>query len=422
MKNAVVLSASAPMGSLVTFVTTILVARYLLSEGFGVYSTIMSVISFFGVAIEGGRTMIMRDIAREPGRLPEIFGETKGMLWLLSAAGFLGVFFVSFCNETLASLPLLTYLVAGLIMVATYHAMGNGIMFLATERMHINAIGSFFCRVIALILVALSIWLQLSLNWILASLALANFAMWGFYHLVFIKYYAPVPTVRSWERVYALSRRIASVGSIFIVRRVSWNIDILLLTWLATVKQSGIFNGAYSIVFSANMLPIFVGLAFFPMISRMGVSARQQLIEGARRYLVRLAICAIPFLTLCYFWVEDVVLLLLGEHYLASIPILEVLVIDVLFSGIISVALYLFVAMDLQKLFLFAVSAGLIVNVALDLLLIPSYGALGAAYGTLAADILCFLILLVIQFRVGSEDKADAEEGVGKEGGQLEAP
>ncbi|PLX96267.1 MAG: hypothetical protein C0621_02325 [Desulfuromonas sp.] len=399
--NLLVMGLAAPIGAGFNFLMTLIAARYLMSEGFGIYSGIISIIALFQVIIEGSRNVIIRNIAREPEAMAEIFGVAKGLLWLLSLVAFIGILVTMSLKQELRQLPFLTYLIAGLAAMSIYHALGYGIVFIAKERIEFNAFGSVLHKIIGCALVYSVTCVDGNLNGVLGAITAANFGLWGFYSWIFRHRFGHVAIIMKGKELLAMFKEILVVGSTAILRRFSWNVDILLLTAFSTVAATGIFNGAYNIVYSLNMVPTFAALPFFPMLSRKAEKDGDRLKRDILRILGLFFVLALPVILFSQNYADALVLLLLGDGYSASIPVMRILLWDLLFSFPISFLFYTFLALNLQKLYLWAVTLSLLLNVLVDLLLIPSLGPLGAAYGTLAADILCLAVLLVGQRRKG---------------------
>lgn len=408
LKNLLILGLTTPISSLANFLMTIVIARYLLSEGFGIYSTIVSIISVFLVFIEGGRILIARNIAREPGQLKEIFAVTKGMLWILSLITFFGILLVMSFSRDLPGCSIVTFCIAGVAALANYHALGRGIVFIATERMEINAVGSVAHKFIGLLLVFIATFFKQDLNGILAAIAIANFSLWLFYGVIFRRVHGKVPLDLRLDKILDLIKQFAVVGGISIVRRFSWSIDIILLTWISSAAAAGIFNGGYNIIITVNMLPTMIMFAFFPMLSRTGMHGRERLRKMMNKALLYFFLVSGPLVFLVYSYVDEIILFLLGYHYVPSIPVMKMLTFDLLFSIPISMLLYCFIALNLQKIYLSAAMTGFVCNVGFDLLFIPSYGPLGAAMGTLIGDAACLLALLLGNYLI----KVDLGVGV----------
>lgn len=390
IKNLLLMVLAAPIGSLASFLMTVIIARHLKSNGFGLYSQIFSLISIFQVVIETSRTTIIRNISQAPEKLSEIFSVTKGLLWVLSFVCFIALICVMCLSQDLGEVSILTFILAGISAFGMFHALGYGIVFLATERMEYNAIGSVIHKLLALCLVYGFLIISQSLNAVFIAIAVANFCLWIFYTWIFNSRYGGSSIDFAYQKLYDMFKQIIVVGGAAIVRRISWNVDIILLSWLLSASATGIFNGAYNVVFSLNMIPWIVSLVFFPMFSRMADDESHKLVKLTWRILICFFLFATPIIYFSCSYIEEFIIFLLGNHYVQSIPIMKILIWSLLFSFPISMLFYVFTALNLQHIYLISAAIGLLVNTIADLILIPAQGPAGAAYGTLMADIVCF--------------------------------
>lgn len=89
-------------------------------------------------------------------------------------------------------------------------------------------------------------------------------------------------------------------------------------------------------------------------------------------------------LPLCLF-ADSVITLLYGKAYVGAATVLSIYVMSGVFAMMGHVREYWVAVENCTRLSLYSTSLGAIVNVVLNLLLIPRYGAVGAAYATLLA-------------------------------------
>jgi len=84
---------------------------------------------------------------------------------------------------------------------------------------------------------------------------------------------------------------------------------------------------------------------------------------------------------LCFVLAKPLILLLFGKEYLFSVPIMKVLLLASFFNnGIRAPIANVLSAMGIQKLNLYVASGGIILQVLLDVLLIPDFGGMGVAW------------------------------------------
>lgn len=164
-------------------------------------------------------------------------------------------------------------------------------------------------------------------------------------------------------------------------------------------SQAGIYAQSYRILDAANMIAyLFAGL-LLPMFSQM-IKKNQKVDE-----LLRLAysLLVIPaFLTgiVCYFFRENIMNTLYHEHIQDSSVIFGLLMIC--FSAISTTYIYgtLLTANGNLKYLNFMAFGGMILNIGLNLLLIPHYQARGAAVASLITQFFTAMVQAVLVYIV----------------------
>ncbi|MEM1110320.1 MAG: oligosaccharide flippase family protein [Pseudomonadota bacterium] len=177
--------------------------------------------------------------------------------------------------------------------------------------------------------------------------------------------------------------------------------DILLLGLLANSATAAIYLVAQKVVLTAALLPILVAKAAFPSTSRMvhsdpGATAQLQSV------LVRLTLVAtLPITAAMILLAEPIILQLFGQNYKAAVVVFQVL----------SLTLPLFALGTFQETFLMALPRprallncriiSSAVHVVLVALLIPDFGATGAAIGCLAGQLAFTIATAIAWYRTG---------------------
>ena len=113
--------------------------------------------------------------------------------------------------------------------------------------------------------------------------------------------------------------------------------------------------------------------------------------------LVNIGIMAL-FSLLCFFLAKPLILLLYGEKYISSVPIMRILLVASFFNnGIRATIANILSAMGIQKINLFVAGGGMALQIVLNLMLIPPCGSFGVACSS-AIVYLCMGITLAAVF------------------------
>jgi O-antigen/teichoic acid export membrane protein len=389
-KNISAMLVAEALGFPLNFVLTLLLARYLGVEGFGNYSFVMAFVLVFQLIADAGLSNILiREIAVNREQLPYQLGVTKSLIWVFSLFTFLLIVLAVPFVRPEPSVRTALYIM-GLAVLATVHAVGYTSVFRALEEMEYNAIGFVLHKVVLLLLVLAVIWLKRGLPMIAAAYLLANLFLWFFYYRIVRARYPKAQRVLDWRAWVFLLREAVPVGVAIVLRRVSWQVDILVLTAIGTARSVGLFSAPYKILQALNVLPQTISLPLFPIYARLAKESSDELFAAYERTLRLLVAGSVPFALLLAVFSPSIVFVLFGSSFQESHAALEILSLTLLFLFPTSQFIYLFSALGKQHFYTSASLVGLAANVALDFLLIPKLDFVGAALATLLAEMLLF--------------------------------
>ena len=158
-------------------------------------------------------------------------------------------------------------------------------------------------------------------------------------------------------------------------------IDIVLLERLRGVEETGIYAVAARLSEVWYMVPVALMGAVFPALwqRRQDAAAYQRGLQASLDLLFALAVALAVVMQL---FGAPLVEWLFGPRFAASVPILQIHIWAGVFVFMRALLSRWLLAEDLLRFSLLTHLSGAAMNVALNLLLIPRYGALGAAVAT----------------------------------------
>jgi O-antigen/teichoic acid export membrane protein len=163
-------------------------------------------------------------------------------------------------------------------------------------------------------------------------------------------------------------------------------IDTVMLSVMKGDAVVGWYNAAYYLVQGFKPLPQLVMGALFPLMSFSFVSAKDQLkriFERAFRYLFILGLPMAMGITLL---ADKIILFIYGPTYQNSIIALQILSWDVLLVFLYGCISFLLVSIDRQHQMAILAGCTALINVVLNIILIPTYSYIGSAFATIAAE------------------------------------
>jgi O-antigen/teichoic acid export membrane protein len=129
--------------------------------------------------------------------------------------------------------------------------------------------------------------------------------------------------------------------------------------------------------------------------------SRRQFLKTICKGLLVFYGLVLPMIAMVSLFVDDLVVRILGASFDATVPVMQVLIWDLACSLPISFLFYVLNVIGHEKVYLVLIGIGLGLNILLDLLLVPHFDAMGAAVGTLGADLFTIVSLLAFLFRRG---------------------
>jgi O-antigen/teichoic acid export membrane protein len=385
------------LGAPLNFVVTILLARGLTTRGFGAFEAIFAYCGVIQIFAEGGlSTVLVRRIATDRESAARHLAEAKSLIWILTVGAFAGGVLFALWRAPSYYLPAAVILLAATLV--TVHAMVHVAVFRAFEEMGWNAAGFVLQKVLNVALLVLLVWLPqgasvpVRVSGAAISLLVANLALLTFYARAVKRRHLPdarpVYDPAAW---WSLTREAVLLGLGRTLRKITWQVDTLLLPLLAGLGATGIYRAAYRPLFFFNWIPFVVAIPLFPHLSRLAETDRGELALTYTKALKFMAIVSLPTSAALTAVAEPVIVLFFGAEYLASVPAFQVLIWSVNFLFLTSVFPFLFTALRANRFYAYVMGLGLGVNLVLDLLLIPIMGVMGACWATLVAEAVMFV-------------------------------
>lgn len=353
---------------------------------YGRYSWAVSFAALFGAfATLGMDSLVVRELARAPDRAGEILGTAHALrlgagavAWVASAVAALAF------REDAVSRSLVAVVGASSVFL------GAGVFELWFQA-RLATRGTALGRVLVAVVVQLArggLILTAAPTWAFGVLftvgnALAAATAW----LLYLRNREPASRLRvSGALARALLRDTVPLALSALAIVIYFKVDQVMLVSLVGDRENGLYAPAAMLSEVFYFLPLAIGGSAFPVIVR----ARDELSPAAfqarlQRFYDAMAALgyavAVPMAVLA----GPIVLLLFGPAYVETAGVLRVHVASFLFTTL-GIARGRFLIADGQTWFAFASTAlGAAANVALNLVLIPRHGALGAAWATVAA-------------------------------------
>ncbi|MFM7736766.1 MAG: flippase, partial [Alphaproteobacteria bacterium] len=164
-----------------------------------------------------------------------------------------------------------------------------------------------------------------------------------------------------------------------------WRIDVFMLSKMRPVEDVGYYGAAWRLLELAMVVPQSLCLSLYPQLVAALREDRERVARlGALASRWLLAV-ALPAAVVCTVLARPILRLFYGSGFDPAVPSLVVLMWTLVPYGIVRYHAYLLVGADHQRVDLWMNVAMTVVNVLLNLVLIPAMGPVGAAIATLVS-------------------------------------
>ncbi|MBU0662297.1 flippase [Candidatus Micrarchaeota archaeon] len=405
-RNSGIFTAGRWIGKLLGLFTVIILAPYFLPELFGQYSLIIVFLGFFLFLNDFGvYTLLIREISRDKSKAREYLGNALGLKLVLSVFALiltvLAAHLMGYPPEI--TLPISIYAVTILI-----GGIGSvfGILFQANLKMEYEVISEFIERVLFLGIVLFVIYnlpkeqamVPLFIG-LVFSVLIANIVKYFFFRrLISIR---PMFNFTLWKSFLKAAWPFALL-TFFVA--IYGRIDVLMLSKMSGEAAVGFYSSGYRLTDSLTLIPTALVISLFPLMSHYHKTSKDKLVNMHRLAFKYIVILALPMAVGTAFLSDKILLTLYGAEFFKGEPLgflnLAILIFATLFVFLNYVNNYLLNSMNREKTALAVLSAGIVVNVFLNFLLIPDYSYIGAAFATLVTEILVFAVFVILVWRL----------------------
>lgn len=399
LRNSGLVLAANTGGKFLVFSATALIARRLGPEGFGWYSLIVTFAGFVAVVPEFGMdAVLIREMARNPRATGTSLGAAiplrSGLIAVaivigaavfrlmgypaaLTPAMYVGMGLVVVSLGTLADTPFrsrMTMLVpalaklsakAGLVLLVV-----TGLPRVATPFQLVAAmVATVLPELLAAAVVFRSMWRRF-----------APRLAWGW---------------PSWRVILWQSWPLALTAACIIVYS---RIDVLMLSRMIGPGSVGDYAAAFVLAEVWGGVAMALGVSMLPVLSQfVGKSARGAFWRVYRQSLAGLMFLLIPVCAFFTLYAREALALVYGAEYARATGALRVLMWAQLLAAMGVLYTVALTADGRQRLILILASISAVVNVGVNLLLIPSLGIVGAALATVAAQVTWPIVLWLLR-------------------------
>ncbi len=389
--NTIVQITGKGISTVLGVIALAIMTRYLGTNGFGEYSTIINFVSFFAMSADLGLTLISAQMISDPKEDQNKILSNLFSLRLVSALILLGlapifIFFFPY-NSAIkigVAIATLAYIFPALnqILIALFQKT------LKMERAMMAEVGGKIFLVIGIYLI---IKLGLGLNgilWISVFSAAINFLL----NWLLSKNSAKIKIaidLKIWKKIIQKTWPLAIT---IILNLLYQKGDIIILSLFKGVRDVGIYGAAYRTIEVIGTIPYMFAGIMLPLFTFNWINKNIEFFKKIyQKSFDLMVIIAIPLAIGTQFVAREIINMIAGKDFINGAMPLQILIISISLLFISCIFSHIIIAINKQKntikLYAFTAASSLI----LYFLLIPKFSYLGASIVTIYSNLLILM-------------------------------
>jgi len=398
LKNFLSLTFADFFNKALAFFAVAYLARVLKTEGYGKIEFAQAIIVYFLLVVNQGLSVFgVREIAKDQLKVKIQVAQILTIRLLLSLVSYiLLVIFVLLVKQPSDIKKLL------LIYGFTFFTFSFTLdwVFQGIEKMEYVALGRIINQVVYVggLFFLVKNWdqlLRVPIIRIAAAIAGAIILLY-----TFIQRYGDIKLsydLNLWKQIFKQS---IPMGISFLVIQLYYNLDSVMLGFMKGVTVVGWYNAAYKIVLLFLGFASLFGTTIFPVLSRYHKESLDKLREFVFHSSRFNIFFGFPIAVGGTILSGQIIQFVYGSAYQSSILPLQILIWSVSTVYFNCSFAFCLLACDRQKEYMYSVIAGAIVNLILNIMLIPKYSMLGASIATIVCEVITLGLILFYSRRI----------------------
>lgn len=391
-KNTFIVFLSKVLESLFSYLIIVLISRHLGQEGLGSYSFLLSSMALI---------FIFSDLGLSPFLTKNLSSSRRNISYLLSSALFIKlilsallILMVFLFKSYFLGFPFLLLFFVCLLQIFNKLFSLFESVFRADISSKSFSMILIFERILALIGVYIGLVHFQNLFSVFLFLFISSFMRFSISFFIFRNYIGFKKI--NFLKLYTLLKDAFPFLLIGLFGTIYVRIDSVILSFLTSLSDVGLYNSAYNIVLMFNFVPAIFLFFGFPILSKL-FKKKTLVLDKFLNSLLNISILILfPFVVFVTFFGDHVLQIIYGFSTFSSHFSFIILIVTELFVFAVIILGQFLAAGGKQKNFALMTAVGALLNVALNFILIPFLGIVGAALATLLTYFVILLMLMKV--------------------------
>jgi O-antigen/teichoic acid export membrane protein len=386
---------SRTISILIGIISVTLLTRYLGPSGYGQFNTALVFVSFLSVLGDlGVQSILVRELAQNPEHKEKILGNV--FIWRLISVILMFIIIVTISRfMPYANVVKLVIIIESARSVISLFRSYFASLPQWKLRLDLAAWAEIAGRVAYLVILLLVIHFKFGLIALFGFMFVAYLADFTFMYFSF----KSLGGVVKWQLdpvfLKAFLKESIILGLASILGTIHYQIDTLILSVIKPAHDVGIYGAAYNVFGSIVVLPSLFLTAVFPRYSELA-KGKESWFEFFDFSVFLMWVAVLPIALFTFFFAAYIIKVVGGSLFLQSTLPLKILALALIGAFVYAPFVNMAIALRKQRQIVFSTGVAVIVNVGLNLILIPRYTYVGAAIATLVSESVIFLVILVI--------------------------
>lgn len=400
-KNMGWLFISQIIASACGFIWTILMARYLGVERYGILGFAISLTGILAITVDFGISAhIVRHIATDYSSSQKYLGNAIPLKSIFAIGTFILTFIILILMKSDEITITVTLLFAIEMIIKSFLGLLNG-TFQAFEEGKYQGIGNTILNVLLLIFILITIFTDWGLIGISLSYIIANLIALIYEYYTLNKHITKpkFEMDKSFCKMITIASIPFALTSLFYT--IYYSIDVVMLTNLVGSYPTGIYNATYKLI---SVLTLFYSIyiaVFYPVMSKFFKNDKGMLVISYEKSIKYLMLIIFPIAIATMVYSTDIIQLFYGNAYNEASSALSILIWTVCILFVCGAGNSLLNAshkeVTITKIYVIAATF----NIILNFLMIPYFSFKGASFATVMSDLLILIIQTYVIYKMG---------------------
>jgi len=396
--NVAVSSVTKVLSTILALVSIGFITRYLGADGFGKYATVLAFLSFFTAIADLGLYYIAtREISRAGADEEKILGNIFSIRLISSLIVFaispIIIWFFPYPAEVKMGIIIVT---ASFIFSSGYQIL-NGV-FQKNLAMDKVAIGELVGKIVQVIIVIVAVKMKLSFNWVVSSILLNMIVNFGIMYFL-AKKYIKLHLRFDFDYWKVFLKESAPMGIASIIIFVYYKMDTILLSVMKTNFDVGIYNAAYKVLDNIAFFPAMIAGLVMPIMAHSIFTDKKRFKDISNKTFKVFIILAVPLVIGTLFLSDGIIRVIGGAGFAQSASVLRILVFALALMFFGQFFNTILIIGNLQKRLMWISGFAAIINVSLNLILIPKFSYIAAAYTSVFTELIVVIVAATVVYK-----------------------